>query len=936
MTKESTQNHIDNIIDAVSKAAGGDYAVRLDVPDKDAPLSELAGAVNRMIDAMRDQADSLRRSEQHHRLVVETMNEAVGLGDADGVLTYVNRRFCEYLGVKAEDVVGRRFIDLLDEDNRRRWIEQQEKRKQGIPTTYELALTRPEGEAMYCVASGAPLLNDDGRYVGSIGILTDITERRRWEEALRMFRFSVSHAPDAVFWVGREGTFEYVNEQACRSLGYTREELMALRLWDVDPLFPKDRWRDWWDGHWRDGKVGTLQHETRHRRKDGTVFPVEVSARHIWFKDREFHVAYVRDITGRKAIAEALRLTQYAIDRASIACFWKDENGRFTYVNDQACRSLGYTREALLEKNAWDIDVEFDRERFKSCIARLRKKGSVSFETTHQRSDGSTFPVEITANYVEFGGREYSCAYVSDITARKHAEATLQDSIRLLKESQRVARLGHYAFDVAAGCWESSETVDEILGIDDRYPKTVDGWLQLVHPEHRREMGAYLSEHVMKERNPFDREYRIVRPADGREIWVYSLGRLELDGEGNVRRIIGTIQDIDERKRLEEQLLQSQKMEAVGQLAGGVAHDFNNMLSVILGYAELMRLRLTPDDPMNRDLMEIEKAATRSRDITRQLLAFSRKQIIAPRVMDLNRQISDTLKGLSRLIGENIHLRFFPEKDLDTIRFDPSQIDQILVNLAVNARDAMPGGGKLTIETANVCIDEDYCRVHAQCKSGRYVLLTVSDNGAGIERADLAHIFEPFFTTKSVDKGTGLGLATVYGIVKQNGGTVNVYSEPGKGTTFRIYFPPVLKSVQAGAEKAGETAGKMPPASAKGTVLLVEDDEMVRNITSAMLKKLGLSVVVAKTPLEALSIFENADTPVDLLLSDVVMPDMSGTELRDRIKAIQPDIKVLFMSGYTSNVIVHHGVLEDGVHFVHKPFSMNDLARKVRDAIEGD
>ena len=616
-----------------------------------------------------------------------------------------------------------------------------------------------------------------------------------------MFRFSVSHAPDAVFWVAREGDFEYVNEQACRSLGYTREELMALRLWDVDPLFPKDRWHDWWDGHWRSGKTETLQHETQHRRKDGTIFPVEVSARHIWFEDREFHVAFVRDITDRKATAEALRLTQYAIDRASIAFFWQDENGRFTYVNDQACRSLGYSREALLEKSAWDIDAEFDRERFKSWFALLREKESVAFESTHQRRDGSTFPVEITANYVEFGGREYSCAYVSDITVRK---------------------------------------------------------------------------------------------------------------------------------RLEVQLLQSQKMEAVGQLAGGVAHDFNNMLSVILGYAELIRLRLMPDDPLNRDLMEIEKAAIRSRDITRQLLAFSRKQIIAPRVMDLNRQISGTLKTLSRLIGENIHLRFFPEKHLEKIRFDPSQIDQILVNLAVNARDAMPDGGELTIETANVFIDEDYCRLHAQCKSGRYVLLTMSDNGAGIEREDLAHIFEPFFTTKAVDKGTGLGLATVYGIVKQNGGAVNVYSEPGKGTTFRIYFPPVLKSVAA-----EEAPGGMPPASSEGTVLLVEDDEMVRNITSAMLKKLGLAVVAARTPLDALSMFESTDAPVDLLLTDVVMPEMSGTELRDRIKAIQPDIKVLFMSGYTSNVIVHHGVLEEGVHFIHKPFSMDDLARKVRDAITG-
>ena len=352
----------------------------------------------------------------------------------------------------------------------------------------------------------------------------------------QMFRLSVDHAPDAVFWLGREGNFEYVNKQACRSLGYTREELMALRLWDIDPLFPEDRWRDWWDGHWQDGKAGTLQHETRHRRKDGAVFPVEVSARHFWFDDHEFHVAFVRDIT-----------------------------------------------------------------------------------------------------------------------ARNQAEAALRESIRLLNESQSVARMGHYSLNAVTGCWECSETLDEVLGIDDRYPKTVDGWLQMVHPEHRQDMGLYLSQTVIQERAPFDREYRIIRPADGREIWVHGLGRLESDGEGKVLRMIGTIQNIDLRKRLEAQLLQSQKMEAVGQLAGGVAHDFNNMLSVILGYAELIRTRLTPDDPLNREILEIEKAATRSRDITRQLLAFSRKQIISPRVMDLNRRISETLNTLSRLIGEDIH-----------------------------------------------------------------------------------------------------------------------------------------------------------------------------------------------------------------------------------------------------------------------------------------
>jgi len=397
-------------------------------------------------------------------------------------------------------------------------------------------------------------------------------------------------------------------------------------------------------------------------------------------------------------------------------------------------------------------------------------------------------------------------------------------------------------------------------------------------------------------------------------------------------RIVGSILygvDISDRKQLEEQLLQSQKMEAIGQLAGGVAHDFNNMLSVILGYSELIKSKLPAENPLLKDVLEIEKAAIHSRDITRQLLAFSRKQIISPKTIDLNSLITQTQKTLSRLIGEDIHLRFLPGKNLGEVRFDPSQMDQILVNLAVNARDAMPDGGMLTIETANIYLDEDYCRLHIECRPGHYVLMMMSDDGIGMEKQVLSHIFEPFFTTKEVGKGTGLGLATVYGIVRQNGGYIEVYSELGQGTTFKIYIPRIMEK-----DEVKEKSEEASLVSGSGTVLLVEDDDMVRRMTSAMLKKIGYNVVAAQTPMDALSFCEKEDVCIDILLTDVVMPEMSGKELRDKIKRILPNIKVLFMSGYTADVILHHGVMDDGVYFVQKPFSLNDLARKIRDAVE--
>ena len=388
-------------------------------------------------------------------------------------------------------------------------------------------------------------------------------------------------------------------------------------------------------------------------------------------------------------------------------------------------------------------------------------------------------------------------------------------------------------------------------------------------------------------------------------------------------------QDITHRKRLEEQLFQAQKMESVGRLAGGIAHDFNNMLSVILGYSELIRTQLPSDDPLVPDLMEIEKAATHSKETTRQLLAFSRKQIISPKYLDLNQVVQNTIATISHLIGEDIDIGFFPTVDVGKIEFDPSQLEQILINLAVNARDAMPTGGKLTIETMNITLDDAYCAGHIGSTPGNYVMLAISDNGMGMTKETRTHIFEPFFTTKEPGKGSGLGLSTVYGIVKQNNGYITVYSEPEMGTTFKIYIPKLME--KSSAFKKGD---KVVYPKGSETVLLVEDDDLVRKMTAIMLKKLGYHVVVSESPLKAISLCRDSDNAIDLLLTDVVMPEMNGAALKEKIIAINPDIKVLFMSGYTSNIIAHHGVLEEGVEFIQKPFNLKDLAEKVHNVIQ--
>lgn len=409
------------------------------------------------------------------------------------------------------------------------------------------------------------------------------------------------------------------------------------------------------------------------------------------------------------------------------------------------------------------------------------------------------------------------------------------------------------------------------------------------------------------------------------------------DNEGRPTGMSAIVRDISERKwaekerdKLQAQLNQAQKMESVGRLAGGVAHDFNNMLSVILGYAELALGKIDPADPLHHDLQEIYGAGKRSADITRQLLAFARKQTVAPRVLDLNATVESMLKMLRRLIGEDINLAWLPGANLKPIKIDPSQIDQLLANLCVNARDAIAGVGKVTIETGNVSFDEAYCADHAGFVVGDFVRMAISDDGCGMDQATLGKLFEPFFTTKAVGEGTGLGLATVYGIAKQNNGFVNVYSEAGLGTTFKIYLP-VHK---------GETCtiGTVTPeetlASSGETILVVEDEVAILNLSKTMLERMGYTVLIASSPGEAVRLAEEHASEIHLLITDVVMPEMNGRELVDRIHTHHPDIKTLFMSGYTANVIAHRGILDQGVQFIHKPFSKQDLGLKVREALK--
>jgi signal transduction histidine kinase/ActR/RegA family two-component response regulator len=384
-----------------------------------------------------------------------------------------------------------------------------------------------------------------------------------------------------------------------------------------------------------------------------------------------------------------------------------------------------------------------------------------------------------------------------------------------------------------------------------------------------------------------------------------------------------------ERENLQEQLNQVQKMESVGRLAGGVAHDFNNMLGVILGHTELALMRADQSQPLCSDLQEIRKAAERSAKLVRQLLAFARKETIAPKVLDLNKTVAKTLIMLRRLIGEDIELAWLPDERECLVKMDTSQIDQILANLCVNARDAIGGVGKVIIETAPAIFDEEYCLNHAGYVSGEFVLLAVSDDGCGIAKETQDKIFEPFFTTKAVGEGTGLGLSTVFGIVKQNNGFINVYSEPGQGTTFKIYLPRHTAQAVFSKPDAAE-----PARRGNETILLVEDEPEILELGKIILENFGYSVLAAGSPDEAITLADKKAGEINLLMTDVVMPGMNGRELAERLASMIPDLTCLFMSGYTADVIAHRGVLDEGVYFIQKPFSMQTLGSKVREALD--
>jgi two-component system, cell cycle sensor histidine kinase and response regulator CckA len=604
------------------------------------------------------------------------------------------------------------------------------------------------------------------------------------------------------------------------------------------------------------------------------------------------------------------------------------ETNRFLEVNRAAVAHYGYSRDEFLNMRITDIRPPEDVPRLLEDTAKAKSGLRHAGCWRHRLKDGRLIDVEITSDSLSFAGKDAVLVVVREVTEQKRAEEALRQAEEKYRSMVENAVGGIYQTTPEGRFLSANPALANMLGYDspqELMDKIADiGQQMYVDPKRREELKRLLEQQGELR----DFECQMYRK-DGSEIWVSTNTRAIFQG-GVMVRLEGMTEDITKRKMLEAQLLQAQKMEAVGLLAGGVAHDFNNALSVITGYSGLLQMRFPAGDPSCRYVEEINKAANRAATLIRQLLAFSRKQVIRPVTLDLNNVISDMEKMLRRLIGEDIEIVIKRDPNLARVKADPGQLEQILMNLAVNARDAMAHGGKLILETANVELDDTYVRRHAYFKAGQYVTLSISDTGCGMDKETQARIFEPFFTTKEASRGTGLGLSTVYGIVKQNEGYIRVYSEPGKGSTFKIYLPPVCGAAEVPAY--AQVPAVLPRGS--GTVLLVEDEEALRTLARDALESHGYTVLEAANGEAAIALAEGHTGSIEVLLTDVIMPGMSGRELANCLVPVRPEIKVLYMSGYAHDLVARYGALDPATLLLEKPFTLHALLTTVQQALQ--
>jgi PAS domain S-box-containing protein len=868
---------------------------------------------------------------------LEAAANSILIADNQGTILWANQAFSQLTGYSSNEVLGQnlRLVKSGEQDDgfyTNMWAtiasgkvwhgEVVNRRKDGSLYTEEMTIT--------------PMRSGTGEITHYVAVKQDLTWRKVADEALRQaemqYRLLFESNP-LPMWVFGCKTLKFlaVNEAAIRHYGFSRQEFLAMTIADIRPEEDIPRLLKA-----TAQPIHGLREATpcRHRKKDGSIIDVEIVSHALDFHGIQAELVAPHDVTERKKVGEALRRAEEKyrsiFEDAVIGIFQITPEGRPASMNRAMARMYGYDspEQLLAEVSNVGAQLFVDPNALQELAHVLENDRVVhSVELEIYGKDGKKKWVSMNMRAVSDADGKVVLheGTVEDITARKEAGAIQEELSRIIATVPGIV----YSFlmrpDGSSAIPFASSGLQDIFDVaPDAVSHDAAPLLAAIHPDDLGHVNATIAG-SFRSLTPWHEEFRVNHPKKGL-VWVKADASPERQPDGSVLWH-GFLIDNTERKQLESQLLQAQKMEAVGRLAGGVSHDFNNIMGIVIGYSDLIAETLSPSDLNLRPIMKIKDAAQRATALISQLLAFSRLQVFAPTLMDLNVSITHLAEMLPRLLGEDIQLSLALDPNLWTVKADPTQIDQVLLNLSVNARDAMPHGGKLVIETHNVEIDESCSTMHPDVAPGPFVMICVSDTGTGISSEVMPHIFDPFFTTKEMGKGTGLGLSTVYGIVRQSGGFILVDTKLPSGTTFKIHLP---RQCGLAPVATPQSESARPKTAASKTILLAEDDAALREIVSLQLEELGYTVVAASDGREALRMAEKREGPIDLLLTDVVMPGMSGRQLADKLKQEIPALKVLFVSGYSGDVIPSGGSLEPGTYFAHKPLTKMALDEKLR------
>ncbi|MFI5089642.1 MAG: PAS domain S-box protein [Terriglobales bacterium] len=917
-------------------------------------------------------ARTVQEAEALYRGLFNRMADAVFVIDAE-TLRFLdcNDAACQAYGYSREELLSMTPIPLHPPEERELALRRLQEKKWGH-RAYTHVTKDGRRLAVEARTTNVPYQGRDAH----LSIVHDVTERKQAADTLQVqsayLEQLIESAPEGIAVLDNQYNVLRVNREFTRMFGYAFEEIAGKSL---EVLIPAERGKE--SNFIRSAldRGQTINVETIRRRRDGSPVAISILGTPIKVSGSPVALYLIyRDITQSKRAERALiesesKFRAVAETAATTICI--HDSTRFLYVNRAGEKMLGYSRAELMGMNPLLLAHPDSREDMR-LRGEARHRGETMparYELKIVTKSGEVRWLDFSVTSIQFEGKTATLATAVDITERKRAEELQAALYRIADQTSAATDLEMFYAAIHSIVGELMDARNFYVALYDEdtgllsFPYFMDERDPAPSP---RPLRKRITEYVMRSGEPqlapAERFQELVRAGEIEEIGTPSVDWLGVPmKKGSKAFGVLAVQSYTENVRYgardleilnfvgqhvataiehkrsenalrhsEKQLWQSQKMEAVGRLAGGVAHDFNNLLTVIKGYTELMLEDLKPSDPMRTEMEEVQKAADRAAALTRQLLAFSRRQVLAPRVVNLNFLVEDMNKLMLRLLGEDIELSTKLDAGLGSVKADPGQIEQVIMNLAVNARDAMPKGGKLTLETANLELDQAYAREHAVVKPGPYVMLAITDTGCGMDAETLSHVFEPFFTTKEQGKGTGLGLSTVYGIVKQSGGYIWPYSELGMGTSFKIYLPRVDEMAEREQARAQAASG----LRGTETILLVEDEEGVRALTRQLLQRHGYTVLEAEHGEDALLLCERYSGPIHLVLSDVVLAQMSGRELVQRLAPLRREMKVLYMSGYSDEAIVHHGVLEPGTAFLQKPFTTESLMRKLREVLD--